>query len=218
MTKKELAARIDHTLLRPDATMRDMSLLCRESVELGFCSVCVPPCYVSFCAEQLSGTSVNVCTVAGFPLGASASVAKAFEAARAVSDGAAEIDMVLGVGFLKSGRADDVRADIAAVVSAAAPATVKVILETCLLTGAEKELACRLCAEAGAAFVKTSTGFGRAGATVEDVRLLKRAGGGLLVKAAGGIRTLSDALAMLGAGADRIGCSASVSIVGELPQ
>lgn len=212
-TKEALAARIDHTLLRPDARLDEISALCREAMTYGFASVCVNPCYVALCRERLRGSGVAVCTVAGFPLGASETHVKAFEARRAVEDGAREIDMVLNLGALKSLDLDTVYNDIAAVVRAAAPADVKVIIETCLLFEEEKRAACALIAEAGAAFVKTSTGFLGAGATAEDVRLLKQAGSGLRVKAAGGIRTTAAALALLEAGADRLGCSASVEVV-----
>ncbi len=216
MTKEQLASKIDHTILRADATPEDIAVLCRQALEYRFASVCVNPCHVTMCSELLNGSGVLVCTVVGFPLGAMSTNSKAFEAQGAVSDGAREIDMVVNIGWLKAGRFDDVLADIKAVVKASAPALVKVIIETCLLTDEEKRVACELCRKAGAAFVKTSTGMSKAGATVEDVRLMKTASGGLKVKAAGGIRTTADALAMLEAGADRIGCSASSSVVDGL--
>lgn len=216
MTCQELASRIDHTLLRPDATESELLALCREAAEFETATVCVNPAFVPLCREQLTGTSVGVCTVVGFPLGAMETASKAFEALLAVRAGAAEIDMVLPLGPLKSGREDAVRRDIAAVVEASSGRTVKVILETCLLSDAEIVTACRLSAEAGAHFVKTSTGFSRAGATAEHVRLMKASSQGLLVKAAGGIRTLAQAMAMLEAGADRLGCSATSAILAEL--
>lgn len=216
LTREQLASRIDHTLLKAEATPEDVSALCGQALRYKFASVCVNPCHVSMCAELLMDSGVMVCAVAGFPLGAASTAAKAFEARRAVSDGAREIDMVINIGWLKAGRLDDVLADIEAVVKASAPAAVKVIIETCLLTDGEKRIACELCRKAGAAFVKTSTGMNKAGATAPDVRLMKEASCGLKVKAAGGIRTTADALAMLEAGADRIGCSASAAVVDGL--
>lgn len=217
MTKQELASRIDHTLLRPDAREEEVITLCTEAAALGTASVCVNPVFVPLCHERLAGTPVRICTVVGFPLGAMETASKAFEALLAVRAGATEIDMVLPIGRLKDGQEDAVRRDIAAVVDASSGQTVKVILETCLLTDAEIVTACRLSAEAGAHFVKTSTGFSRAGATAEHVRLMKSHAGGLQVKAAGGIRTLEQAMAMLEAGADRLGCSATAAILEALP-
>ncbi|MDR1612609.1 MAG: deoxyribose-phosphate aldolase, partial [Planctomycetota bacterium] len=187
-----------------------------EAAEHRFASVCVNSSYVPLCAELLAGTGVMVCAVSGFPLGAMHSGAKAYEAKLCADLGAVEVDMVLAVGRLKTGAFDYVKADIAAVVGAVAErAAVKVILETCLLTDAEKRTACALAQEAGAAFVKTSTGFSTGGATVDDVRLMRAAvGPGLGVKASGGIRTRDDALRMIEAGANRIGATASVAIVG----
>lgn len=216
LTKKQLSSRIDHTLLRADATPDEVAALCGQALEYGFASVCVNPCHVPLCAGLLGTSGVMVCTVVGFPLGATSTAAKAFEARKAVESGAREVDMVVNLGWLKAGMEDDVLADIRAVVEASAPAAVKVIIETCLLTDAEKRTACALCKRAGAAFVKTSTGMSRAGATAEDVALMKAASGGLKVKAAGGIRTTQDALRMLDAGADRIGCSASAAVVDGL--
>jgi len=215
----KLAATIDHTLLKPEATAADIGRLCEEAIKHRFFAVCVNPIYVSEAARILGASPVRVCTVAGFPLGATRTDIKVEEARRAIGEGAAEVDMVLWVGGLKARRTDLVRLDIEAVASAChtGKALCKVILETCLLSPAEKETACRLCIEAGADFVKTSTGLNSAGATVEDVRLMSRcvSGRGLGVKAAGGIRTLASALAMLSAGATRIGTSNSVAILRE---
>lgn len=215
----QLAAVIDHTLLKAEATPADIGRLCEEAIKHRFHTVCVNPLYVAEASRILGASPVRVCTVAGFPLGANRTELKVDEARRAIDDGAAEVDMVLWIGGIKARRNDQVRLDIEAVVNAChkAKALCKVILETCLLTPTEKETACRLCVEAGADFVKTSTGLNAAGATVEDVRLLKRcvADHGVGVKAAGGIRTLASALAMLNAGATRIGTSNSVAIIRE---
>ncbi len=211
-----IAALIDHTLLKPEATAADIQKLCAEARHYRFASVCVNPCWVSLGARELAGSGVNVCTVAGFPLGASASAVKSFEAGVALRDGAREIDMVLNIGCLRGGSYDAVRDDIAAVVETAhlGGASVKVILETSLLTTEEKLAACRLAQEAGADFVKTSTGFSLAGATAEDVTLMRRAVGPVMgVKASGGIRTLYDLKKMVAAGATRVGASASVRIM-----
>lgn len=212
----ELASFIDHTLLGPSATPADLRRLCREALEHRFHSVCVAGRHVAAAAEALRESGVLVSAVVGFPLGSQASPVKAFEARSAVGDGAGELDMVLSIGDLLDGRDDAVAADIAAVVEAAEGRPVKVILETCLLDEAGKRRGCELALEAGAAFVKTSTGFSSGGATVEDVRLLRsvvgdRAG----VKASGGIRDAAAARAMIEAGATRLGCSASVAIVSE---
>lgn len=210
-----IAKTIDHTLLKPEATAADIQALCREASQYGFASVCVNTCYVKLASELLRGSGVKVCCTVGFPLGAMAPKAKAFEAAQAVADGAEEVDMVLWIGALKQGDTAAVQADIEGVVNACHPkAIVKVILETCLLTDAQIETACRLCVAAGADYVKTSTGFSTAGATAEHVALMKRAvGGRAKVKAAGGIRTYEDAKRMIDAGADRIGASAGIAIV-----
>jgi deoxyribose-phosphate aldolase len=212
----ELAAMIDHTLLKQDATRVAVSKLCAEALEHRFASVCVNPCWVDLCARALRGTGVKVCTVAGFPLGASDSRAKAEEARIAVASGADEIDMVMNVGALKSGDLELVERDIAAVRKACGAAVVlKVILECALLSDEEKVAACAAAERAGVDFVKTSTGFASGGATVADVALLRRSvGPRVRVKAAGGIRTYEDAVAMVRAGASRIGASASVAIVG----
>lgn len=211
-----IAHLIDHTNLKQDARGSDIDKLCREAAEYGFASVCVNPCNVSRAAALLSGTATKVCCVVGFPLGASTTECKAFEASLAARNGASEIDMVMNVGWLKDGRFDDVRDDIAAVVSAVPGCAVKVILETCLLEKSEIVQACRLAAEAGAAFVKTSTGFSSGGANAEDVALMRRSVGPEMgVKAAGGIRSRSAAEAMIEAGADRLGSSCSLSICNE---
>lgn len=211
----ELAGLIDHTLLRPEATPDDIRRLCREALEWGFHAVCVNPRFVALAAAELAGSRVSVCAVVGFPLGATTTAAKAFEAGQAVAAGAAELDAVLPVGLLKAGEDREVVRDIAAVVEAAGSALVKVIIEAPLLTGEEIARACRLVREARTGFVKTGTGFfGRA--EPEHVRRVKEAAGpGVGVKAAGGIRTLADALAMLDAGADRLGTSAGVEIMRE---
>lgn len=214
MTPQEIARSIDHTLLKPEATSEDVRRLCREAAEHSFFAVCVNSRFVPLAAGELKGTNVAVAAVVGFPLGAMSTAAKAFEAAQAVKDGATEIDMVLPIGALKEGRDDEVREDIAAVVNATKPALVKVILETSMLDDARKILACRLSVEAGAAFVKTSTGFGGGGATVEDVKLMKETvGDKAKVKASGGVRSLEQARAMLDAGASRLGTSSGVALV-----
>lgn len=212
-----MAPYLDHTLLKPDATPADVERLCEEALAYGFCAVCVNPALLPVAAALLRGSKVKPVTVIGFPLGANATSTKTFEAAEAVAAGALEVDMVIAVWALKAGLLDRVRADIAAVVAAAGPrCVVKTILETCLLSQDEKATACRLAVEAGAGFVKTSTGLAGGGATVADVRLLRAAvGPSLGVKASGGIRTLTDALALMDAGANRLGASSSVRIVTE---
>lgn len=211
------AEMIDHTLLKPEATKEQVKKLCEEAAEYGFHSVCVNSCFVSYCADLLKDTGVKVCTVIGFPLGAMSTQGKAAEAAAAVADGAEELDMVIPIGMIKSGDWEYVKNDIEAVVGAAKDqAIVKVILETCLLTDEEKVKACEICKEAGTAFVKTSTGFSKGGATAEDVALMRKTvGPDMGVKASGGIRTLDDVKKMVQAGADRIGASAGVAIVKE---
>ena len=210
---KPLNKYFDHTLLKPEATAAQIDQLCDEAKVYDFYSVCVNTCYVGRCTDNLKGTDVKVAAVVGFPLGACTTATKAFETCK---DGAAEIDMVLNVGAFKDGRYDDVRDDIREVVNAAAQygAIVKVILETCLLTPPEIEEACRLAKDAGAHFVKTSTGFNSGGATAAAVALMKQTvGDALEVKASGGIRDYETAMAMIEAGADRIGASASVKIM-----
>lgn len=211
-----IAALIDHTLLKPEATAAEIGKLCGEARQYGFASVCVNPYWVGRAAAELAGSGVKVCTVAGFPLGASSSEVKSFEAGVAMSEGAQEIDMVLNLGALLGGDAAAVRNDIASVADTAhlGGAIVKVILETALLNEEQKIAACQLAREAGADFVKTSTGFSRGGATAEDVALLRRTvGASMGVKASGGIRTLEDLRKMVAAGATRIGTSAGVSII-----
>ncbi|MBI5501443.1 MAG: deoxyribose-phosphate aldolase [Deltaproteobacteria bacterium] len=211
----DLARYIDHTLLKPDATEPEVRKLCEEARKHTFASVCVNPSWVGLCAKLLAGSPVKVCTVIGFPLGATTPTAKAVETRDAIANGAAEIDMVINVGALKSGDDDLVCRDIEGVVQAArGAAIVKVILETALLAREEKIKACLLAKRAGADFVKTSTGFSSGGATVEDIALMRETVGPAMgVKASGGIRDTATAAAMVAAGATRIGASASVAIV-----
>ncbi|MBZ9784668.1 deoxyribose-phosphate aldolase [Pseudomonas sp. REP124] len=209
-----LAQFIDHTLLAPDASREQIATLCREAQEHGFYSVCVNSGQVPHAAHILSGHSVKVCAVVGFPLGAGLSDSKAFEAERAIAAGAGEIDMVLNIGWLKDGLFDLVHDDIALVKKACGSVPLKVILETCLLNDAEKVKACEICRELNVAFVKTSTGFSRSGATVDDVALMRRAvGAGIGVKASGGVRDYPTALAMIEAGATRLGTSSGIAII-----
>ena len=218
MTRSELAKMIDHTVLRADAAQGDVSALCEEAVHHGFASVSINPAWVSFCAKKLEGSGVLVNATIGFPLGANTAAVKVAEARDAVKNGAGELDMVINVGALKSGYGDFVEKEIAAVVKAAEGVPVKVILETSLLTTDEKIAVCEMAMRSGAAFVKTSTGFGRAGATTDDVALMRQVVGTKLgVKAAGGIRSYGDAASMIGAGADRIGTSSGVTILKEMP-
>lgn len=215
MTK--LAGLIDHTALKPDTCKEQIKKLCREAVEYKFASVCVNPCYVTLCSELLKETNIKVCTVIGFPLGASSTASKVAETVEAVENGAEEIDMVINIGAVKSGDFNFVEKDIAAVVEATGgKAIVKVILETCLLTDDEKVICCKLSKEAGADFVKTSTGFSTGGATTQDIKLMRETvGSDMGVKASGGIRDYMTAKAMVEAGASRIGASASIAIVSE---
>ena len=216
MPVREIAALIDHTLLKPQATAVDIRRLCQEARRYGFATVCVNPYWVTLAAAELAGSPVQVAAVAGFPLGANTAAVKVAETERAILDGAREIDMVLNIGELCAGNLNAVRADIAAVVTAAhvQGALVKVILETALLNDQQKTDACELSKLAGADFVKTSTGFSTHGATVHDVELMRRAvGPNTGVKASGGIRTLEDLEAMRAAGANRIGTSCGVQIV-----
>jgi deoxyribose-phosphate aldolase len=211
-----IAAMIDHTILKPDATRNDVIKVCREARQYNFASVCVNPYWVPLVKAELAGSPVKVCTVVGFPLGATSTEAKVAETAAALRSGAQEIDMVINVGALRSGDHDAVKTDIQEVVkvSHAAGAIVKVILETALLDDSQKAIACTLCKLAGADFVKTSTGFGPSGATAHDVALMRATvGPGMGVKASGGIRTWDDFKTMAAAGATRIGASASVKIV-----
>ena len=212
-----IASYIDHTLLKPDATGEQIDRLCAEAREYGFASVCVNPYYVARCVKNLKGTDVKVCTVVGFPLGATTAEAKVFEALQAIASGAKEIDMVMNVCAMKSGHTKAIEQEIQALAAAVeGQAILKVIIETCLLTDEEKTQACRIARRSGAHFVKTSTGFSTGGATVEDVALMKKAAGAnVKVKASGGIRDYATAKAMIEAGADRIGASAGVAIVKE---
>ena len=211
-----LARYIDHTNLKPTATPEDIEKLCAEARQFGFKAVCVNSCYVALASELLKGSDILVCAVAGFPLGAMSTAAKKFEAEQAVKDGAGEIDMVMNIGLAKDGDWKGIEEDILAVKQAARGAVLKVIIETCYLTDEEKIAACEAAVRAGAGFVKTSTGFGPAGATIEDVRLMKKAvEGKALVKAAGGVRDKATALAMIEAGADRLGTSNGIGIIQE---
>lgn len=218
MNKIDLARYIDHTILKPDAKEGDVIKLCREALEYKFASVCVNASNVKLADSFLRGTDVKVCTVVGFPLGATTKETKAFEAAQAIENGASEVDMVINIGALKSGKLEEVEEDIKAVADVCkGKALLKVIIETCLLTDEEKTTACELSKKAGANFVKTSTGFSTGGATAEDITLMRRiVGPEMGVKASGGIRNLESVLKMIEAGATRIGASASISIVNEL--
>jgi deoxyribose-phosphate aldolase len=214
MTPADIAKLIDHTLLKPTATEADIRAVCDEARRYHFASVCVNSCFVPLVARELRESGVKVCTVVGFPLGTMATKSKAMETRQAIADGAEEIDMVLHVGHLIAGDHDYVREDIRAVVDAAQGRPVKVILETVLLSDAQKETACRLAVEAGAAFVKTCTGFAGGGATVADIALMRRiVGPNIGVKASGGIRDAAGAVALVEAGATRLGASAGVAIV-----
>ena len=214
MDRTRLAKTIDHTILKPDATAAQVLKLCEEAKEYGFASVCVNPSRIALAAEALKGTDVTPCCVVGFPLGAIPSESKAAETAVAVKNGAREIDMVINIGAAKDGDWALVESDIAAVKAACGPAKLKVIIETCLLTDEEKVKACLAAKSANADFVKTSTGFSKAGATVQDVALMRRTVGPEMgVKAAGGIHNRAEAEAMLEAGATRIGASSGIAIV-----
>ncbi|PTU86298.1 deoxyribose-phosphate aldolase [Staphylococcus pasteuri] len=205
---------IDHTQLKPESTREQIDKIINEAKEYGFKSICVNPTHVKYSAEQLKGTDVLVCTVIGFPLGASTKEVKAFETKNAIENGASEIDMVINIGALKDDRLDEVKDDIESVVKASNGKTVKVIIETVLLSDEEKVTACKIAKEAGADFVKTSTGFAGGGATASDVKLMKdTVGEALEVKASGGVRNLEDFNNMLEAGATRIGASAGVQII-----
>lgn len=221
LTQSQLAKYMDHTLLKADATLDGIGRVVAEAKQFGCASVCVNPFWVPYVARLLDGSGVATCTVVGFPLGASSTASKVFETTDAIANGADEIDMVINIGELKAGHAELVREDIRAVAEAthAGGKLLKVIIECCLLTDDEKRLACLLCAEAGADFVKTSTGFSTGGATVADVALMRECvGPDFGVKAAGGIRTLADAYAMIEAGASRLGVSAAASILAELDE
>lgn len=211
---RDIAEYIDHTFLKPDASFSDIQKLVAEAIEYKFFSVCVNPCYVATCAELLKGTSVKVCTVIGFPLGATSTAVKAFETKKAIDDGADEIDMVINIGALKSKKFLLVEDDISEVVKAANDKVVKVIIETALLTDEEIVKASQLSEEAGAHFVKTSTGFNGPGATLEGVKLMGSAiTNKMRIKASGGIRDYETAMKFIAAGASRLGTSSGVSIV-----
>jgi deoxyribose-phosphate aldolase len=217
--KRSLAAVIDHTLLKPEATSAEIEKLCEEALSYGFASVCINPCWVRLARERVAGSQVKVCTVTGFPLGANDMRTKVQEAALAREQGALEIDMVINIGALRSGDHPLVKEEIREVANVVRVdgGLLKVIIETCLLNEQEKTAACRLAVRGGADFVKTSTGFSKGGATIEDVQLMRRTvGPDVGVKASGGIRSLAALKQMLAAGATRIGASASVSIIKEL--
>ncbi|WP_144547729.1 deoxyribose-phosphate aldolase [Bacillus sp. X1(2014)] len=218
MATKNIAAMIDHTLLKPEATKQQIEALCKEAKEYKFASVCVNPTWVSTAKELLQGSGVMVCTVIGFPLGATTSETKAFETKNAIENGAEEVDMVINIGALKDHNDELVENDIRAVVEAAkGKAHTKVIIETSLLSKEEKIRACELALKAGADFVKTSTGFSTGGATAEDIALMRKTvGPDMGVKASGGVRSTEDVQKMIGAGATRIGASSSIAIVNGL--
>lgn len=205
---------IDHTILKADAIDSDVAKLCDEARTYNFASVCVNPVHASFVSEKLKGSPVKTCCVIGFPLGAASTATKVFEAEDAIRNGADEIDMVINVGWLKGARHKDVQDEIGAIKKACGERILKVIIETCYLTGEEKVTACELSVAAGADYVKTSTGFGSGGATLEDVKLMKDAvKGKALIKASGGVRTLESALSYIDAGVSRIGTSSGIAIV-----
>lgn len=210
-----LAKYMDHTILKAEATKEQVNKICMEAIQYGFASVCVNPCYARYVSEKLKGTDIKTCVVIGFPLGANTKEVKSFETADAIKNGAQEVDMVINVGALKDKNYDAVKEDIEAVVKAAdKKAAVKVIIETCLLTDEEKIKACEISKEAGADFVKTSTGFSTSGAKAEDVKLMRKTvGEGMGVKASGGIRDYNNAVKMIESGASRLGVSASVEII-----
>lgn len=214
MNKENLARMIDHTILKADATEEAVRKICEEALKYNFASVCINPANIPLTAQLLRGSEVKVCTVIGFPLGANSTAVKAFETEDAIKNGAQEVDMVINIGKLKSKDYDYVKEDIQAVVKAAkSKALTKVIIETSLLTDEEKVIACRLSKEAGADFVKTSTGFSTGGATPEDIRLMRETVGPEMgVKASGGVRSNEDAVKVIEAGATRIGASASIAI------
>lgn len=217
ITKEYIASIIDHTILKPETTPEDVKNICMEAVQNKFASVCINSCYTKLVSTELKNSSVKVCTVVGFPLGAMSSEAKAFETKKAIEDGAQEIDMVINIGMLKAGELDYVKNDILAVVNAAkGKALVKVIIETCLLTDEEKVEVCKISKAAGADFVKTSTGFSKWGAKAEDVKLMRdTVGPDMGVKASGGVHGFEDAVNMIEAGATRIGASSSLKIIGK---
>ncbi|WP_302549742.1 deoxyribose-phosphate aldolase [uncultured Anaerotruncus sp.] len=219
MNRKQLAKMMDHTILKATATPAQVEQICREALEIGAASVCINPCNIEQARRLLDGSGVRVCTVIGFPLGANTPEVKAFETQDAIRRGAEEVDMVINVGALLAGDDETVYRDIKAVVDAAAGTLTKVIIETCYLSDDQKKTACELAMRAGADFVKTSTGFGTGGATPHDVALMRGVvGSKLQVKASGGIRTYKDAAAVVEAGADRLGVSASLTILQGIPE
>lgn len=216
MNRKTLARYIDHTLLKPEATPEQVKSLCRDALANHFASVCINALYIPLAVEILQGSDVAVCTVIGFPLGATSTPVKVYEAETAIAQGATEIDMVITIGLLKAGERDQVYGDVASVAEAchAHDAILKVILETALLTDEEKVLACEICKQAQADYVKTSTGFAKGGATIADIALMRKTvGPDMGIKAAGGIRNYETAMAMIEAGATRIGASSSLAII-----
>lgn len=214
MTKEEIFSHIDHTLLRADSTEKEIDALCEEALKYNTASVCIPACYISHVREKFP--SLNICTVIGFPLGYSTTASKCFEAEDAVRNGADEIDMVINLCLVKDRRFDDVENEIAEVKRACGGKLLKVIVETCYLTEEEKIMLCGCVTRAGADFIKTSTGFGTAGANIEDIRLFKQhIGGGVKMKAAGGVRTREDMEAFLGEGCERIGTSSAVKLLAK---
>lgn len=217
MTKNELARMIDHTVLKADTKQEKVEEVCKEALQYKFASVCVNPCNIETAAKLLKGSEVKVCTVIGFPLGANTTATKVFETKDAIQKGATEIDMVINIGKLKDSNYNYIKEEIKAVVNEAkGKALTKVIIETCLLTDKEKEMACTLAKEAGADFVKTSTGFSTGGATALDVKLMRETVGEKMgVKASGGVRSYEDFIAMIDAGATRIGASASIGIINK---
>ena len=223
LTKNEMARFIDHTLLKPDSTRDDINHLCQEAIRFNFYSVCVNPIYVSLASKILQGSDVKVCSVVGFPFGSNVPEVKAFEAEKAILDGANEIDMVINLGALKSGNLEKVRKDIQGVVNKAKDVQkdvkIKVIIETGLLSEKEKIIACKIVKESGADFVKTSTGINSTGATIEDVKLLRKSVGAELgVKASGGIRSYETAKNLITAGASRLGTSSGSKIINEIKE
>ena len=215
MTREEILARVDHTLLKPEARWEDIRRICDEAVENHTASICINPCYVRRAAEYLDGR-VPVCTVIGFPLGATSTQAKIEETKQALLDGAQEFDMVINIGALKAGELDDVEQEIRALKQTVGDKILKVIVETCLLTQQEKETMCEIVPRAGADFIKTSTGFSTGGATFEDIALFARCvKGRCRIKAAGGIRTAEDMEEFIRLGADRLGTSSAIKILGE---
>ncbi|HDX1192865.1 TPA: deoxyribose-phosphate aldolase [Pasteurella multocida] len=213
MDAKQIAQFIDHTALTAEKTEQDIIQLCDEAIAHQFWSVCINSAYIPLAKQKLAGTPVKICTVVGFPLGANLSTVKAFETTEAIKAGVDEIDMVINVGWIKSNKWDAVEKDIATVLAACAGKPLKVILETCLLSKEEIVKACEICKTLNVAFVKTSTGFNRGGATKEDVALMKRTVGDIGVKASGGVRDTETAIAMINAGASRIGASAGIAII-----